>query len=183
MKPRFVYIHGNGTSHWSFGWAKWLQRELISLGYDTFFETMPDSVLARSDYWLPFMKDHIQIGENDIIIGWSSGATAAMRYAESNQILGSILISPSCTDLGDVLEKQSGYYDESWNWDTIRSNQRDIALIYGGNDPYIPQSEFEYIAQSTEARVIAVPAGDHFNNQNTFPELMDYIRQMYGRSV
>src|SRR5438477_8297558 len=131
MKPRCIYVHGNSTTHWSVAWGGWLQAELEKLGYPTFFETMPDSIIARSEYWLPFLKDHVKAGENDILIGWSSGAVAAMRYAEENKLLGSILISPCYTDLGDDMEKQSGYYDTPWQWDAITTNQQKVALLWG----------------------------------------------------
>ena len=179
MKPRFVYVHGNETTHWSFAWAAWLKNQLDALGYETFFETMPDSILARSEYWLPFLKDHIKVGPNDVIIGWSSGATAAMRYAEQNKIAGSILISPSYTDLDDDLEKQSGYYDKPWDWKSIKSNQDKIALFYGSDDPYISQPEFEHIAQTLNPRVTKIDGGGHFIEQNQFPELLEYIKQTY----
>lgn len=179
MKPRFVYIHGNGTTHWSFGWSKWLKNELDTLGYETFFETMPDSIIARSEYWLPFLKEHVRIDASDVIIGWSSGAVAAMRYAEQNKIKGSILISPCYTDLGDNMEKQSGYYDNPWNWNSIRLNQGKIALLYGDNDPYIDQSEFEYISKSLNPQTIKIAGGKHFIDQDQFPELLDYIKNNY----
>src|SRR5688500_9380638 len=156
MKPRFIYIHGNDTTHWSFSWASWLKAELEKLGFETFFETMPDSIIARAEYWLPFLKDHIKAGENDVLVGWSSGAVAAMRYAEKNKIKGSILVSPSYTDLGDDLEKQSGYFDKPWNWSGIRSNQEHIALIYGDDDPYIPQIEFEHIGKQIDDTIIKI---------------------------
>ena len=78
MKPRFVYIHGNQSTHWSFAFATWTKKKLEELGFETFFETMPDSIIARAEYWIPFLEDHIKVGENDVIIGWSSGGTAAM---------------------------------------------------------------------------------------------------------
>ena len=59
---------------------------------------------------------------------------------------GFVLISPCYTDLGDALEKQSGYFDKPWNWESIKSNQQKIALFYGDDDPYIPQDQFEFIA-------------------------------------
>ena len=147
MEPRFIFIHGNDSTHWSFAWAPWLKAELEKLGFETFFETMPDSIIARSEHWLAFLKDHVKVGENDVLVGWSSGAVAAMRYAEENKIKGSVLVSPSYTDLGDDLEKQSGYYDKPWQWEKIKTNQGNIALIWGDDDPYIPQSEFDFIAQ------------------------------------
>lgn len=180
MKPRFVFIHGNGTSHWSFAWVPWLKTELEKLGFETFFETMPDSIIARSQYWLPFLKDHVKVGENDVIIGWSSGAVAAMRYAEDNKIYGSILVSPCYTDLGDDMEKQSGYYNAPWQWDKIKSNQDKIALVWGDDDPYIPQGEFDFIARQLNPTQIKIAGGKHFIEQDQFPELLQYIIQTYA---
>lgn len=179
MKPRFVYIHGNQTTHWSFAWAAWLKTELEKLGYETFFETMPDSIIARSEYWLPFLKEHVKVGEQDVIIGCSSGAVAAMRYAEANKLRGSILVSPCYTDLGDELEKQSGYYDSPWQWEAIKANQQKIVLFYGDDDPYIPQSEFTFIAEQLNAEAIKIHQGKHFIDQQTFPEVLQYIKQNY----
>lgn len=179
MKSRFVYVHGNQATHWSFAWAPWLKRELENLGFETFFETMPDSVIARAEYWLPFLKDHVRVGENDVIIGWSSGAVAAMRYAETNKIKGSILISPSYTNLGDELEKQSGYFDHSWQWQAIKANQEKIALIWGDDDPYIPQAEFEFIAKQLQPTQINIAGGKHFIEQAEFPALLAYIKDTY----
>ncbi len=179
MQPRFVYIHGNDTTHWSSSWAPWLRAELEKLGYDTFFETMPDSILARSDYWIPFLKEHVKVGKNDVIVGWSSGAVAALRYAEKNALLGSILVSPCYTHLDDDMEKQSGYYDEPWEWSRIKTNQQKIALIWGDDDPYIPQSEFEFIAEQLEPERIKIHEGKHFIEQQTMPEILQYIKQNY----
>lgn len=164
--------------HWSGKWCGWLKGELDKLGIDNFFETFPDSIMARSEYWLPFLKNHVKAGENDIIVGWSSGAVAAMRYAEDVKIKGSILISPSHTDLSDPLEKQSGYFDRSWRWDAIRNNQEKITLVYGDDDLYIPQEQFEYIADQLRAEPVKIHNGGHFLEQTTFPELLEKIKIM-----
>ena len=179
MKPRIIYIHGNMSTHWSFGWAPWLKRQLEELGFPTFFETFPDSVIAREKYWIPFMQDHIQIGENDIIIGWSSGGTAAMRYAETHKIKGSILISPCYTDLDDELEKQSGWYDKPWDWQAIKKNQENISLIYGDNDPFISQKEFEFIGAYLTSDITKIPKGEHFIERTQFPEVVERIKAVY----
>jgi uncharacterized protein len=179
MKPRIVYVHGNGTSHWSSPWAVWMKTQLEKNNFPTFFETMPDSVIARSEYWLPFLKEHVQVGENDVILGWSSGAVAAMRYAETYKIKGSVLVSGGYTNLGDELEIQSGYYQGPWNWKAIRANQDKIALVYGDDDPYIPQSEFEYIASQLQPTILKVKEGKHFIERETFPEVLEYILSTY----
>jgi serine hydrolase len=182
MKFRFIYIHGNETTNWRFAWTPWLKQELDHHGYETVFETMPDSIIARAEYWLPFMHDFLKIGVNDIIIGWSSGAVAAMRYAETYRIKGSILISSSYTDLGDDLEKQSGYFDQPWNWHSIRQNQDKIALFYGDDDPYIPQADFKFIASQLQPEVHKIPGAKHFIECQQLPELLDYIVMAYPES-
>lgn len=178
-KPRIIFIHGNDSMHWSFGWAPWLKTELEKLGYETFFETMPDSIIARAKYWLPFLKNHVKAGKNDVLVGWSSGAVAALRYAEDNKIKGSVIISPCYTDLGDDLEKQSGYYDKPWQWDKIQSNQEKIALMWGDDDPYIPQEEFVHIAKHLQATEFKVAGARHFERYKEFPQLLEYIKQNY----
>jgi uncharacterized protein len=179
MKPRIVFIHGNQSTHWSFAWAPWLKRELESRKYRTFFETFPDSVIARAKYWLPFLSNHIQAGENDVIVGWSSGAVAALRYAETNKLRGSILIAPSVSDLGDDLEKQSGYFEKPWNWSDIKENHQNIALVYSDNDPFIPQEQFELVKRELSPAVIEISGAKHFIERTEFPEVLDYILLTY----
>lgn len=179
MAKRIVFIHGNQSTHWSFAFAPWLKTEVEKLGFATFFETMPDSIIARAEYWLPFLKDHVKAGENDILVGWSSGGTATMRYTETHKIYGSILIGPSYTDLNDPLEKQSGYYDKPWDWESIKKNQGKIALVYGDDDPYISQSEFEFIAEKLNPTVIKIPGGKHFIESAEIPQVLEYIKKTY----
>jgi predicted alpha/beta hydrolase family esterase len=183
MKPRFVFVHGNQTSDWRTPWTVWLQQKLASRGYDTHFENMPDPQVARRDIWIPYLRDEVKVGPADVIIGWSSGAVAAMRYAEAHKILGSILISPCYTDLGDALEKQSGYYDDPWNWQAIKSNQKKIALVFGDDDPYIPQSEFAYIAVHLGPEKLKIPGAGHFEARQDMPELLRYIERTYPPAV
>lgn len=179
MKTRIIFIHGNQSTHWSFGFAPWLKEELEKLGFETFFETFPDSIIARSEYWLPFLKNHVKAGKNDVIVGWSSGAVAAMRYAEANKIKGSVLISPCYTDLDDDLEKQSGYFAKPWQWEKIKENQNKIALFYGDDDPYIPQEQFEHIASKLNPDVFKVSQGGHFIDYKKFPQVLEYIKETY----
>ena len=142
-KLRVIFIHGNDTMHWSNCWAPWLKEELKKLNLDVIFETFPDSIIARKKYWLPFLKDYLKVDENTLLIGHSSGAVAAMRCAEENKIFGSILVAPCYTDLGMESEKESGWYDESWNWGKIRANQKVIGLFCG----------YKKVSQKSEQRI------------------------------
>jgi uncharacterized protein len=174
-KTRIIFVHGNQATNWAFAWSPWLKVELEKVGYKTFFETMPDSIIARSKYWTPFLKDFVKVGEDDVIVGWSTGAVCAMRYAEENKIKGSILVAPSYTDMGDEMKKQSEYFDKAWDWESIKANQENIALVYNEDDPFIPVSEFEYIAENLKPDVIKFTDKKHFIEQEKMQEILDYV--------
>ena len=48
---------------------------------------MPDPYYARESAWLPFMADELGCG-GAVIVGHSSGAAAAMRFAETHRVAG-----------------------------------------------------------------------------------------------
>ena len=48
---------------------------------------MKDPFVARKEIWLTQMKEEFKCDESTLIIGHSSGAVAAMRYAETNKVL------------------------------------------------------------------------------------------------
>jgi predicted alpha/beta hydrolase family esterase len=102
-----------------------------------------------------------------------------MRYAETHKIRGSVLIGPSTTDLGDALEKQSGYFDTPWDWNSIKANQEHIAIVHSDNDPYIPQSEFQVVERELSPDIINIPGAGHFIEQDTFPEVLEYLLRTF----
>lgn len=176
---KIVFIHGNETEHWGYFWAPWLKLELEKKGYEVIFETMPDGIKARKDMWYPHMKDVLNIDENTIIIGHSSGATAAMYYAQRHHILASVLISPCYTDLGEELEKQSGWYDEAWDWKKIKENQQKIALLYSMDDDVIPAQEFLDIKEFLEPDLVyECQDRGHFISKDEFPEALEALQRI-----
>ena len=66
-------------------------------------EDMPDPYEAKQTIWLPFMRDVLKADERSIIVGHSSGAEAAMRYAEENKVRGIVLVAACHTDLGHAV--------------------------------------------------------------------------------
>lgn len=139
---------------------------------------MPDSIIARSEYWLPFLENHVRVGESDIVVGWSSGAVAAMRYAETHKVKGSLLIGACYSDLGDDIEKQSGYYDAPWQWEAIKQNQDWIVQFGSTNDPVIPIEESRFVHEQLDTEYHEFTDKFHFGwpePMETFPELLDAI--------
>lgn len=166
---KFILIHGNGGSNSNDVWLPYVESELTKAGYEVTNRSFPDAVKARAEYWLPFIEE-LGADENTVIIGHSSGAVAAMRYAETHRILGSVLVGACYTDLGEASERVSGYYDEPWRWDAIKANQQFILLFASPTDPYIPIAEARFIQKHLGATYFELPDRGHFEERE-FPEL------------
>jgi predicted alpha/beta hydrolase family esterase len=166
-----ILIHGNGGSTAGDIWLPWLERELSALGVRVLNETFPDNVKARASVWLPHLES-LGADEHTILIGHSSGAVAAMRYAETH-----------ChTDLGDAFEAASGYYAAPWRWQDIRANQEWIAIYHSTDDPLIPIREARFVAAQLKASLFELTGRGHFTGSRQFPEIVDFVRRKLATS-
>uniref|UniRef100_A0A8K9ULZ7 RB binding protein 9, serine hydrolase n=1 Tax=Oncorhynchus mykiss TaxID=8022 RepID=A0A8K9ULZ7_ONCMY len=100
---------------------------------------MPDPVTARESIWLPFMQEELECDEETVIIGHSSGAVAAMRYAETHKVFGLILVGAYTYDLGD--ERESGEFTDFLPWEQMRRNVGHIVQFGSKDDPFLPWEE------------------------------------------
>ncbi|MDQ3075584.1 MAG: alpha/beta hydrolase [bacterium] len=171
---KVIFIPGNGGGSTKGNWFPYVERELQKLGVQVIAAEFPDPMLARAKYWLPFLKE-LGVDENTILIGHSSGAEAAMRFTEKNKIFGSVLVSPCHTDLNIEEEKISGYYDEPWDWESIKTNQQFIIQFSSINDPFIPIEEALFVSQKLGTEYYEMNNG-HFYPQEEFRELVEAIK-------
>lgn len=177
---RAILIHGNGNCTPNDNWFPYLKKELDKLKIRVDAPQFPDTELARSCYWLPFLENDLKADENTFLVGHSSGAIAAMRYAETHRILGSALIGTYYTDLCMESEKLSGYFDRPWDWDAIKGNQKWIIQFAGLNDPWIPISEAHVVRDKLGTDYYESADGGHFGGdyyKETFPELLEAIKK------
>ncbi len=175
---KIIFLHGNGNSTPNDNWIPYAKAALEKLGFTVIARQFPDAYLARASSWLPFLKNELQADENSVLVGHSSGALAAMRYAEQNKILGSVLVSAMHTDLGIESERLSGYFDTPWNWDAINNNQNWIVQFASTDDPWIPIKEPRFVHQKLGSEYYEFTNQGHFGGdyyKQTFPELVEAI--------
>ena len=179
-----ILIPGNGGGSPKDNWFPYLERELPKIGITVINEQFPDPIIARSAYWLPFITE-LGTDNNTILIGHSSGAVAAMRYAETHEMLGSVLVGTCHTDLDEEIEKESGYYDEPWQWENIRKNQRWIIQFASVDDPFIPIDEARHIHKKLDTDYYEYEDQGHFGHggqpRKEFPELVEAVRRKTGK--
>ena len=176
---KIIFLHGNGGCTPQDNWFPYCKVELEKIGVAVVARQFPDAYLARSSYWLPFLKDELKADEHSILIGHSSGALAAMRFAENNRLLGSVLIASMYTDLGIETERLSGYYNKPWNWQAIKNNQEWIIQFASKDDPWIPIKEPRFIQEQLNFEYYEFTDQGHFGGdcyKPTFPELVAAVK-------
>ncbi len=176
---KVIIIHGNGGSTAADAWYPRVARECAALGLPVVNTTFPDNVKARAKFWLPFLAE-LGADEETVLIGHSSGAVAAMRYAEEHRLLGSILVGVCHTDLGDGGEAASGYYREPWQWDRIRAHQQWIAIYHSTDDPHIPVREPRFVAARLGCAYFEFTDRGHFVDPDALPEAVPYLQRKLG---
>ena len=180
-----IFLPGNAGCKTTDNWFPYLKRELEKMGHTVIASEFPDSDLARASYWLPFLKNVLKADKNSILIGHSSGAVAAMCFAEKNKIFGSVLVGAHCTDLGIEKEKQSGYFDAPWKWEEIQKNQNWIIQFASIDDPWIPIENSRTIHQKLNTEYHEFNDQGHFGGdyyKETFPELLAALKNKLSLS-
>ncbi|QHI99112.1 alpha/beta hydrolase [Xylophilus rhododendri] len=170
-----ILIPGNGGGSTHDDWFPYVAEGLRARGLQVVSPgTWPDAELARAEYWLPYLE---QLGadENTILVGFSSGAIAAMRHAQTHRILGSVLVAGYHTTLGLRTEEVSGYFDQPWDWERIRANQQWIVQLNSPSDPYIPIEEARFLHERLGSDYHEVANRGHFYPMAEFPELLAAI--------
>lgn len=161
-KPtRAIFIHGNRGANADSGCFPYIAACLQRYGIEILRPNLPDSVRGRMKYWMPFIES-LKPDRETLLIGHSSGTSAALRYAENNEVFGSILISTQVNDCGFELERRTGFYDDPFNWKEIKSNQQWILQIHAKDDPYISVEDTLTVHENLVSSLILTEGYGHF---------------------
>ena len=178
-----IFVPGNGGSTTHDNWFPYVQAVFEAHGHEVIAATFPDPVLARESFWIPFLRDELKVDKDTILIGHSSGAIAAQRFAEQHPIRGSVLVGTYHTDLNIESEKLSGYFDCPWNWEAIKRNQQWTVIFASQDDPWIPVSEPRFVHQQLNCEYHEYTNQGHFGgdyHKPEFPELVAAVLKNLG---
>ncbi|XP_073529471.1 serine hydrolase RBBP9 [Phyllobates terribilis] len=179
-----VIVPGNGGGNVeSCIWYSWTKKRLDKIpNFKCVLRNMPDPFTARESVWLPFMESELQCDNKTILIGHSSGAAAAMRFAETHQVFAIILVAAYTSDLGDENERESGYFSRPWQWEKIKSNCHHIIQFGSTDDPFLPWHEQQTVADNLGAELHKYTDRGHFQNTE-FNDLLDTARKLIPTPV
>lgn len=158
--PKVIICPGNGcTNIRQSNWYGTLHARLLDQSIPCVCENFPDPYRARRDKWIPHIRSLVEQYSKDadtsnvVLVGHSSGAQAALRYAEMYPTRGIVLVSATYSDLGDAGERASGYYPQGsgddelnrYKFEDMKRNCKRWIQLHSDDDPFIPLYEAERI--------------------------------------
>eukprot|EP00798_Chlamydomonas_sp_ICE-L_P024796 gene24796-10441_t len=174
VKVAIIPGNGAGNVH-NCNFYGWLHRKLHHPpAVTSVLRNMPDPITAKESIWLPFMEDELGCDEDCIIVGHSSGACAAVRYAEKKKVRGIILVGAYTTDGGDANEAASGYFNRPWDWAAAKANAGFCVVFGSTDDPFLPWNGLGAELHKFEDR-------GHFMDSQ-FPELLNLLRDRISKA-
>lgn len=162
QKKRILIIHGlesNAGEHWFLEEKERLEK----LGHTVVVPNMPNTNHPKKEQWIKIIEDFDPGDDNAVLVGHSLGGTAILRYLEKIdvKIKRCILIAAPIRDVG--LEKIDNFLEPDFDWDKIKQNCDKIIIFNQTNDPYVPMSHGEDLANNVDGHLIKIEGNNHFN--------------------
>lgn len=178
-----LILHGIG-GYAGIHWQQWLHDELVKKGYDVLMPELPNSEKPDRGEWLETVKklvSKIDLFEL-IIVGHSLGVVTALDFIEQSKKPIKVLISVSgfAKDLGAEINSYFMKVKEI-DFEKVKKNLEKSYVLYGDNDPYVPQKELKLLADNLGAEPIIFPNGGHLNTDagyTKFPKLLEIVENI-----
>ena len=164
-------------------WSQRLYDELKKQGCEVTMPTLPNPDHPDRTQWLKAIQQYAGNDTSDlIIVAHSLGVASALDFIEQSETPIKALISVSgfSDDYGAEL---NSYFMKEKTIDFIKVNQRlkHAAVLYGDNDPYVPQSSLWALAIALRVAPTVIQGGGHLNEAagyGPFPQLLRVIERI-----
>lgn len=162
-------------------WQQWLHDELLKRGYQVLMPELPKSDRPDRFEWLKTIKDIVgNIDPSDLIIaGHSLGVVTALDYIETLSKPVALLVSVSGFS-EDYGSEYNNYFMKVKNINLTKIKKLIVksSVIYGDNDPYVPQKSLKLLADGLGVEPLIIQNGGHLNTDSwytSFPQVLDLI--------
>jgi uncharacterized protein len=181
---RVIVLHGAHGGP-DTNWFPWLQAELNAKGIEVLRPRFPTPQGQSLDAWFKTYDAAVASlpGAPTLLVGHSLGAAFALRLVEraTEPFHGLFLAAGFIGALGfpDYDTINQSFFARPFDWAGIRERKGSMGRCWAGdNDPYVPLSRSQEVADSLKTPLEVVPGGSHLNSEtgfNAFPQLRDAI--------
>ncbi len=178
-----LILHGIG-GHAGIHWQQWLHDQLTQKGHTVIMPNLlqPDHPIRKN--WLRAIQNLTKDIKLDdlIIVGHSLGVTSALDFIENTPTKVKGLVSVSGFS-DDYQAELNSYFlrERIINFKKIKQNLNKSFVLYGNNDPYVPQNILKSLAIKLDIIPTIIPNGGHLNTDSgftTFPQLLEIIEKI-----
>ena len=115
---------------------------------------------AKKERWMKILNE-IKLEDYDVVIGHSSGVQALMKCAETRELKKVILLAATAEHNNVASEIETGWYDEPWDYLSIRNNCEKIVICNGGKDHFITSEEGRNLAKNLRCKFLLFKEEGH----------------------
>ena len=189
VPKKAILLPGNGTPPSvttldDCGFYSTVQGILKQHGIPMPLPAFPDGYVGREPIWTDFAVNELGLDETTLVIGHSTGSACALRLLEKHKVAGCVLVAAYHSDLGDKMERESGYFGRPWEWEATKANSPWILQFHSVNDPLVPFEEAEFVAAKIGSELVVSRHEGHFceERSNTIePALIRKLEQARHR--
>lgn len=177
------------------GWISWIMQQLSKEKIYTCSLPMPNPKNPVIFKWLEEISHAVDNSQDDdeiLLVGHSLGATAVLKYLESNpknkKIIGVVLVSGVISRLDSENEKSifrgiDSFLIPKIDLDKVKGKVEKIVVIHSKDDPVVPFWQGEEISKKLDCKFIKTETGGHFYILAEpicyeFPELLKIIKEL-----
>jgi predicted alpha/beta hydrolase family esterase len=172
FKADVVIIHGTYGSPEE-NWFPWLANSIKQYGHNAIVPKLPTPEDQSLMNWSNSFKQQVgELTENMVLVGHSLGPGFILNLLERSKfkVLGTFLVSAFIGELGndDFDSLNKSFVCRDFNWSTIAKNCGETHIYNSDNDPYVPLSKGEEIANNIHADLTIIKKGGHINAKAGF---------------
>ena len=167
-------------------WMGWLSNKCEKLGHRVIMPDLPSPNHPKRGEWLKkiFWETEDVDLANLVVVGHSLGVTSALDFIEALKVPVKALISVSGFYRDYGVELNSYFLKDRYidlNLNKVEKNVKSVFVLYGDNDPYVPQKELKALADGLKIKPEVIKNGGHLNSDAgyaKFPRLLEIIKSL-----
>ena len=180
----FLILHGI-EGHAGNHWQQWLHDQLIKNKNKVIMPNLPKADHPNRKEWLTTIKKltkNVDLN-NLIIIAHSLSVATSLDFIETlNKPIKALI---SISGFADDYESELNSYfmkAKGINFIKVNKNIKKAFVIYGDNDPYVPQKTLKNLADKLKTKPTIILNGEHLNTDagyTKFPLLLQLINNLF----
>lgn len=184
-----IILHGTDNTPGG-NWFRWLEGELKDRGYEVWLPQLPDAAVPDAQKYNQLLLNHgFDFNDQTILVGHSSGAVAILNLLqelpEGKHVKASFLVGAFKGPLDKAA--RSKLFPKPFDFEKIKSHCGKFVFIHSDNDPYVPLSDAEFLADKLDAELVVEKGQGHFNLETgpqyrEFPRLLKLIDKATGNT-